>query len=67
MGRVYEKITYLVTDRHGKQWETEKEKEVKKALFDGHEVVENKLMISVNGAVFVRLFTSTPVCPEHFQ
>ena len=64
---MHEKITYLITDRHGKQWETEKEKEAKQALFDGHEVVENKLLISIKGAMFTRLFTSVPVCPEHFR
>ena len=64
---MYEKITYQVTDRHGREWETEEEDEAKKALFNGHQVVEEKLIISLSGAVFTRLFTSTPVCAEHFQ
>ncbi len=62
-----EQISYDVTDPDGKQWETRKAKEAQKALFNGSRVIENKLVVSHVGATFVRLFTSTIVCPEHFR
>ncbi len=62
-----EKITYEITDPDGKQRETEKEKEARKAALNGSRVIENKLIISSSGATFVRIFTSTPVYMDHFR
>ena len=62
-----EQITYEITDPDGKQRETKKKHEARKALFNGSSVIENKLIISLEGATFIRLFTSTQMCSEHFR
>lgn len=62
-----EKITYEITDPDGKEWETGKVKEVRKALMNGSRAIENKLIISHSGATFVRIFTSTPVYLDYFR
>ena len=62
-----EQITYDIIDPDGRQWETNKESEAKKALFKESHVIENKLIISSMGATFIRIATSTPLYLEHFR
>ena len=62
-----ELITYEINELDGRQWETTKEKDAKKALLKGCMVFENKRIISHKGITFTRIVTITEMSLDHFK